>query len=73
MNTISKITLAAAAALCGMFTGALAQDDASGTPLEDVTQEMKVATSHLTKKATDKQTQQPQEAAVSKLDRLIAA
>lgn len=51
----------------------LAQDDASGTPLEEVTQEMKVATNHLSRKTTDKQTQRPQEEAVTKIDKLIAA
>jgi hypothetical protein len=49
-----------------------AQEDAAGSPLEDVTQEMKVASNHLSKKTTDKLTQQPQQEAVSKLDKLIA-
>ena len=40
--------------------------------LEGVAQEMKVATNHLSKKTTDKRTQTPQEAAVAKLDLLIA-
>lgn len=58
--------------LFGMTSAVSAQDDATGSPLEDVTQEMKVATNHLSKKTTDKQTQKPQEEAVSKLDKLIA-
>jgi hypothetical protein len=56
----------------GFAAAASAQDDAAGTPLEGVTQEMKVATNSLAKKATDKRTQTPQEAAVAKLDLLIA-
>ena len=52
---------------------AIAQDDAAGTPLEGVTQDMKVATTQLSKKTTDNRTQTPQEAAVTKLDALIVA
>lgn len=54
-------------------TSAFAQDDATGTPLEDVTREMKVAATQLARKTTNKQTQDPQAEAVAKLDRLIAA
>ena len=71
MKSIVQFTFATAV-LFGLVTRISAQDDAAGTPLEDVTQEMKLATSQLSKKTTDKQTQQPQAAAVSKLDRLIA-
>lgn len=61
------------AILASIAQVAVCQEDASGTPLEDVTQEMKVATNHLSRKTTDKQTQRPQEEAVSKIDKLIAA
>jgi hypothetical protein len=54
------------------FGAVSAQEEAAGNPLGDVTQEMKLATNHLSKKTTDKQTQQPQADAVSKLDKLIA-
>jgi hypothetical protein len=72
MKQILSVSLVAAV-FFGTASGLTAQDDATGTPLEEVTQEMKVATSYLSKKTTDKLTQKPQEEAVSKLDRLIAA
>jgi hypothetical protein len=71
MKTISRITLAAAFVL-GVAIGARAQEDATGTPLEEITQDMKVAANHLSKKTTAKPTQLSQEEAVAKLDKLIA-
>ncbi len=71
MKSLTQITLAMTILLNFAAIGS-AQDDATGSPLEDITQEMKVATNYLSKKTTDKQTQKPQEEAVSKLDRLIA-
>ncbi len=71
MKTMQRITLAAAFVL-GVAISARAQDDATGTPLEDVTHDMKVAANHLSKKTTAKPTQLSQEEAVAKLDKLIA-
>ncbi|MGE5192802.1 MAG: hypothetical protein ACM3U2_09885 [Deltaproteobacteria bacterium] len=71
MKTISRITLAAAFVF-GVAIGARAQEDATGTPLEDITHDMKVAASHLSKKTTARPTQLSQEEAVAKLDKLIA-
>lgn len=71
MKSLIRIALGIST-VCSMGLVACAQDDAAGTPLEGVTQEMKVASNHLSKKATDKRTQTPQESAVAKLDRLIA-
>jgi hypothetical protein len=70
MNTIARTTFAAALFLF-LTTSAWAQDDATGTPLEDITHDMKVAANQLSKKTTDNQTQQPQMDAVAKLDKLI--
>ncbi len=70
--TINKHFAYAVLAVLAATASSFAQDDATGTPLEDVTQEMKVAANQLSKKTTDKPTQDPQEAAVSKLDLLIA-
>lgn len=70
MNTIARMACAAAFCLF-VAIGARAQDDATGTPLEDITHDMKVAANHLSKRTTDKQTQTPQEEAVAKLDKLI--
>jgi len=71
MQAIHRISLAAAFFL-GLVASAAAQDDATGTPLEDITHDMKVAANHLSKKATDKPTQESQDEAVAKLDKLIA-
>ena len=71
MKTISRITLAAAFVL-GVAIGARAQEDATGTPLEEITHDMKVASNHLSKKTTARPTQLSQEEAVAKLDKLIA-
>jgi hypothetical protein len=71
MRTISRITLAAAFVL-GVAIGARAQEDATGTPLEEITHDMKVASNHLSKKTTARPTQLSQEEAVAKLDKLIA-
>src|SRR5262245_56687829 len=71
MKTISRITLAAAFVV-GVAIGARAQEDATGTPLEEITQDMKVAANHLSKKTTAKPTQLSQDEAVAKLDKLIA-
>jgi hypothetical protein len=71
MRSIHHIALAASI-LFGAAAVVSAQEQAAGNPLEDITQEMKVATNHLSKKTTDKLTQQPQADAVSKLDKLIA-
>ena len=71
MKTISRMTLAAAF-LVGVAISARAQEDATGTPLEDITHDMKVAANHLSKKTTAKPTQLSQEEAVAKLDKLIA-
>jgi hypothetical protein len=71
MKTISRICLAAAF-LLGVTISARAQEDATGTPLEDITHDMKVAANHLAKKTTAKPTQLSQEEAVAKLDKLIA-
>lgn len=49
-----------------------AQENATGSPLEEVARDMKVASNHLSKRATDKPTQTAQTDALSKLDRLIA-
>ena len=70
MKTIARLTLAAAFFL-SLAIFARAQDDATGTPLEDITHDMKVAANQLSKKTTDDQTQQPQADAVTKLDKLI--
>jgi hypothetical protein len=71
MITISRITLAAAFVL-SVAIGARAQEDATGTPLEEITHDMKVASNHLSKKTTARPTQLSQEEAVAKLDKLIA-
>src|SRR5262245_58325706 len=71
MKTLSRITLAAAFVL-GVAIGARAQEDATGTPLEEITHDMKVASNHLSKKTTARPTQLSQEEAVAKLDKLIA-
>jgi hypothetical protein len=71
MKTISQITLAGAF-LLGFAISARAQEDATGTPLEDITHDMKVAANHLSKKTTAKPAQLSQEEAVAKLDKLIA-
>jgi len=71
MKTIFRVTLAAAF-LLGVAISARAQEDATGTPLEDITHDMKVAANHLSKKTTAKPTQLSQEEAVAKLDKLIA-
>src|SRR5690242_3149021 len=70
MKTILRVMFAGAF-LLSMSMAARAQDDASGTPLEDITQDMKVAANHLSKKTTDKVTQDPQDDAVARLDKLI--
>lgn len=70
MKSLTQITFATTVVFAAA-SSLVAQDDATGSPLEDITQEMKVATNHLSKKTTDKQTQKPQEDAVSKLDLLI--
>jgi hypothetical protein len=70
MQTINRFLLAAGF-LLGLAPLAFAQDDATGTPLEEITQDMKLSASHLAKKTTDKPTQEAQEDAVSKLDKLI--
>jgi hypothetical protein len=69
--TYPRISLAVVL-LLNFVVSARAQDDATGTPLEDITHDMKVAANHLAKKTTDKPTQSPQEEAVAKLDKLIA-
>ena len=71
MKTIFQITLASAFVL-GVAIAARAQEDATGTPLEDITHDMKVASNHLSKKTTARPTQLSQEEAVAKLDKLIA-
>jgi hypothetical protein len=71
MNTIQRIALSAAFVL-SVVASARAQEDATGTPFEDITHDMKVAANHLSKKATHKPAQLPQEEAVAKLDKLIA-
>jgi hypothetical protein len=71
MKTISPIALAAIIFL-SVTTSSRAQEDATGTPLEDITHDMKVSANHLSKKTTDKPAQLPQEEAVAKLDKLIA-
>jgi hypothetical protein len=71
MKAIFRITLAAAFVL-GVAICAQAQEDATGTPLEDITHDMKVAANHLSKRTTAKPTQLSQEEAVAKLDKLIA-
>ena len=63
--------LLAAGFFLGLAPLAFAQDDATGTPLEEITHDMKVAASHLSKKTTDKPTQESQDEAVAKLDKLI--
>jgi hypothetical protein len=70
MQTINRLSLAAGFFL-SLATIALAQDDATGTPLEDITHDMKVSAGHLSKKTTDKPAQEVQEDAVAKLDKLI--
>lgn len=71
---MKSITRSIAAVLLAWLAASTtwAQEDASGTPLDDITQEMKVAANHLSKKTTDKQTQTPQSEAVAKIDKLIA-
>lgn len=71
MNSTKHLVLAIA---CGLAIGfrANAQDEPPPNPLEDVTREMKTASDHLGKKATDKPTQKAQEEAVLKLDTLIS-
>jgi len=71
MQSINRLSLTAAFFL-GFVASAAAQDDATGTPLEDITHDMKVAANHLSKKTTDKPTQESQDEAVAKLDKLIA-
>lgn len=71
MNTFQRIAVVATLVL-GSLGSARGQEGAAGTPLEDITQHMKVAANHLSKKATDKPPQQAQEEAVAKLDTLIA-
>lgn len=51
---------------------AVAQEDVAASPLEDITHDMKVSSSQLSKRVTSKPTQQPQKEAVNKLDALIA-
>src|SRR4051794_896758 len=63
--------LLAAGVIC-LSTTAFAQEDIAGTPLEDITHDMKVSANQLSKKVTAKPTQQPQQEAVDKLDSLIA-
>jgi hypothetical protein len=70
MITIHRIALAAAFVVV-VAISARAQEDATGTPLEDITHDMKVAANHLSKKVTDKPPQVAQEEAVAKLDKLI--
>ncbi len=71
MQSIHRLSLAAAFFL-GLVAVGFAQDDATGTPLEDITHDMKVAANHLSKKTTEKPTQAAQDEAVAKLDKLIA-
>lgn len=56
MNIIHRlavpVTLLLSCATCGQ-----AQEESNGNRLEDVTRDMKVASDHLAKKATDKPTQ----------------
>jgi len=70
MITLHRIALAAAFCLF-VAINARAQEDATGTPLEDITHDMKVAANHLSKKVTDKPPQEAQDEAVAKLDKLI--
>jgi hypothetical protein len=70
MITIHRIAVAAVFFL-SIATSVKAQEDAAGTPLEDITHEMKVAANHLSKKVTDKPPQTAQEEAVARLDKLI--
>jgi hypothetical protein len=71
MQVIIRLSLAAGV-FCGLVTAGFAQDDATGTPLEDITHDMKVSANHLSKKTTDKPAQEAQDDAVAKLDKLIA-
>ncbi len=71
MKTSFHLAFAAIFFLCAAPL-ARAQEDAAGSPLEDITHDMKVAAGHLSKKTTDKPTQVPQDEAVAKLDKLIA-
>jgi hypothetical protein len=70
MQTINRFLLGAGLFL-GLASLAFAQDDATGTPLEDITHDMKVSANHLSKKTTDKPAQEVQDDAVAKLDKLI--
>jgi|GEM_PF-1916610 len=71
MATFNRLIYATAIAVFA-HSNLFAQDDLSGSPLEDVVHEMKAAGDHLAKKVTDKPTQKSQEDAVAKLDALIA-
>jgi hypothetical protein len=72
MKTVRCISFAAAC-LLGLQSGLYAQDGAAGTPLEDVTRDMKVAANQLSKRTTHQPTQKPQADAIEKIDNLIAA
>ena len=70
MKSISRFALILAAMFLAQDM-ASAQDEQPANPLDEVTREMKVASGHLAKTATDKPTQKSQEDAVLKLDKLI--
>ncbi|WP_010584949.1 hypothetical protein [Schlesneria paludicola] len=70
MKSATHLTLAIASCLV-LSLRVHAQDEPPPNPLEEVTREMKTASDHLGKKATDKPTQKAQEDAVLKLDTLI--
>lgn len=70
MATFNRLIYATAIAVFAQ-SNLFAQDDLSGSPLEDVVHEMKAAGDHLAKKVTDKPTQKSQQDAVAKLDALI--
>ncbi len=71
MKTTLRIALAAIFFVC-VAPAAKAQEEDTGSPLDDIAHDMKVAAGHLSKKTTDKPAQHPQEEAVAKLDKLIA-
>ncbi len=70
MNTTLRIALIAG--MLSVAAGVQAQEDVAASPLEDITQQMKVSANQLSKKVTAKPAQQPQQEAVDKLDALIA-
>lgn len=71
MNSRFPLGLALAF-LLGLPLGVMAQEGAAGTPLEDVTRDMKVAANQLSKRTTNQPTQKPQADAIDKIDKLIA-